>query len=189
MSAKNSSVSFCIAARSGSSNADRLSLSGAAIFRLRSCSHWPAKFSTSDWALGIVQHAAHLRVEVVPLTQRALPGVREQLVVGHAAPQEVRQPRGQLVIVQRADCPRDCWRLGIELDAKQEMGRDQHRLAGPGRSPCAKFSPSASASATSFSTRSTSAAVAGRRKARVMKRVDAPRGPAPSCLPACARGG
>ena len=50
--AKKSSDSFCIASRRGSSKAGNMVESGLTADRLRSWSHWPAKFSTSPWALG-----------------------------------------------------------------------------------------------------------------------------------------
>ena len=51
-----------------------------------------------------------------------------QLLVRHGAPQEIRQPRGQLVFVQRAD-------LGavgtiVQFGSEQELGRAQHGLHG-----------------------------------------------------------
>ena len=93
---------------------------------LRSCSHWPAKFSTSASDLRVLEHPPHLAVEVLCAT-RPCWARRSRLVVGHGAPQEIRQPRGQLVLVERADAARIV-RRWFELDAEQEVGRNQHRL-------------------------------------------------------------
>ena len=125
---KNSSVSFCIAARSDSSKAGNIAGSGVTVLRLRICSHWPAKFSTRARDFGILEHPPDLGLEHVGLTQLALAGVVEQLVVGHAAPEEVRQPRGQLPVVdgvRRASLGRL-----VDLDAEEEVRRREHRLQG-----------------------------------------------------------
>src|SRR5262249_986150 len=49
--------------------------------------------------LRVIEHPPHLRLQVGP--QLALLGEAEQLVVRHAAPEEVRQPARQLVLVDR----------------------------------------------------------------------------------------
>ena len=132
-----------------------------AVFRLRSCSHWPAKFSTRACAFGSASIRAHLAIEIVGFAQLAGAARREQLLVGHAAPEEVRQPRGQFVIVERADGLRVVARR-VELDAEQKVRRDQHGLHTQ-RDGVAEVLAFASASSTSFRTRSTSAALDGRR--------------------------
>ena len=66
--------------------------------RLRSYSHWPAKFVDERVGLRIGQHPPHLLLEHRRLVQLALRGEVEQLVVGNAAPEEERQPRRQLEI-------------------------------------------------------------------------------------------
>ena len=90
---------------------------------LRSCSHWPAKFSTNCVGPGVVEHPDDLPAEVRP--QRPLAGLAEQLVVGHAAPEEVREPAGQLELGQRAVLAR---LLG--LDQEQELRRGEDRRQG-----------------------------------------------------------
>ncbi len=54
---------------------------------------------------------------------------RVKLAVGQAAPQEVRQPRGQLIVVDLLDACANA-RAGVELDAKQEVRRYKGRLDG-----------------------------------------------------------
>ena len=71
----------------------------------------------------VVQHPDHLPAQVGP--QRPLASLAEQLVVGHAAPEEVREPAGQLELGQRAILPR---LLG--LDQEQELRGGQDRRQG-----------------------------------------------------------
>ena len=54
-----------------------------------------------------------------------LSGQPEQLVVGHAAPEEVRQSRRELVVAQLVGIAR---RRRILFDSEQEIGRDEHRF-------------------------------------------------------------
>ena len=78
--------------------------------------------------LRVREHPPHLGIEVASQLSPARQG--KQLVVGHAAPEEVRQPRGQFVLVDRVARPG----LGagrVQLDAEQEVGPDQHALRGP----------------------------------------------------------
>ncbi len=98
--AKNSSDSFCIASRSGSSKAGNMVESGLTADRLRSWSHWPAKFSTSAWALGSLSIRDTCLVSVSGVCKLVLGSQPEELVVGHGAPEEVRQPRGELEIIE-----------------------------------------------------------------------------------------
>ena len=77
--------------------------------------------------LRVGEHPAHLGVEVP--TQLSPSRQGEQLVVGHAAPEEVRQPRGQLVLADRvARSGLDPGR--VQLDAEQEVGPDEHPFEG-----------------------------------------------------------
>jgi len=61
-----------------------------------------------------------LGAEHFGIAQAMLGGECEQLVIGHAAPQEIREARGELEIVQ----------AGFGLDAEQELGRDQDGFDG-----------------------------------------------------------
>src|SRR5207249_1335314 len=67
--------------------------------------------------LGILQHAADLLLQHCLVVQLVLAGEREQLLVGHAAPQEVAEPRGQLVVRDRLEIGRaSCGeRAGVEV--------------------------------------------------------------------------
>ena len=75
--------------------------------------------------LGVVEHPPHLRFENTRLPQCAPVCRLQQRVVRHAAPQKIREPRRQLMIVQpvRARHSRR-----IAFDAEQEIGRHQHGL-------------------------------------------------------------
>ncbi len=75
----------------------------------------------------VFQHAPHLRLQHAAAAQRALAGQAEQLVVGHAAPEEVRQPAGQLEVVQVAHGARVVG-TAIRLNPEEEVRRDEHRL-------------------------------------------------------------
>ena len=54
----------------------------------------------------VAEHAPRLRDEHLRLVQVARGGVGQQLVVGHARPEEVAQPAGQGVVRQRLRPPR-----------------------------------------------------------------------------------
>ena len=102
--------------------------------RLRTWSHWPAKFSTSAVALRVAEHPPDLRVEVLPFAELSLPGKLEKLIVGHAAPEEVGEPRRQLEFRYRSSV-RGLDNLVFllnrsrsELNPKEKLRRDQHRL-------------------------------------------------------------
>ena len=78
----------------------------------------------------IVEHPRHLPVDLVRVVQPPLRGQRNQLLVGRAAPEEERQPRGQV------DVPDAVRRTGhgirgVVLDAEQELGRYQQGLERP----------------------------------------------------------
>ena len=86
----------------------------------------PLQGEVLDQRLGfrVLEHAPHLGVRDCP--QLVLLGQLGQFLVRHGAPQEVRQPRGELVFVQRPD-------LGavgtvVQFGAEQELGRAQHGL-------------------------------------------------------------
>ena len=66
---------------------------------------------------------------VAAYTGQTDPAEREQLVVGNAAPQEKREPRGQLEIADRVRRPgRHAGRLA--LDAEQELRADEQAAHG-----------------------------------------------------------
>src|SRR6266496_3395054 len=68
----------------------------------------------------VLQHPANLRFQDRLFVQLILPSLLEQLVVGHAAPQEVGKPAGQLKIIDGVN-GFFISRLRIELDAEQEV--------------------------------------------------------------------
>ena len=72
----------------------------------------------------IGQHALHLGLEHPRLPERAAGRDVEQLVVRDRAPQEERQPRGELQVADRVDAVRREIRR-IALDAEQELRRDE----------------------------------------------------------------
>ena len=65
-------------------------------------SHWPTKFSVKAAAFGSLSMRSTCRRKRVGLIEFALLGQGEQLLVGHRAPQEVRQPAGQGEVVELA---------------------------------------------------------------------------------------
>ena len=169
--AKKSSVSFCMAARSGSSKAGNWPLSGLTVLRLRSWSHWPAKFSTRARALGSRSIRRTCLLEDV-LGSWSLPssGELEELVVGHAAPEEVREPRGELEVVER-DRRMASW-LGLVRRGfrRPRLSSTRKRNWGETRAACtaswiprSKRSPFSRARSTNRSSLATSPPVTGRR--------------------------
>src|SRR5206468_3328889 len=75
----------------------------------------------------IGEHPSHLAVEDLRLPELALRRQVQKLVVGNAAPQKERQPRGQLDVADRIrDASRDVAR--IALDAEQEGWADEQTL-------------------------------------------------------------
>ena len=72
----------------------------------------------------VVEHSPHLMLQHRGIAQPRALGEIEELRVGNGAPQEERQPRRELEV---ADAMRRAAR-GIALDAKQELGRHEHRL-------------------------------------------------------------
>ena len=94
----------------------------------------PLRREVVDQRLGALvgQHAAHLLLEHRGVLEAPVHRGIEQLVVGNAAPQEERQPRRQLEIVDAigaglARCPRSLGGGGLALDAEQERRARQHR--------------------------------------------------------------
>ena len=69
----------------------------------------------------VVEHAPHLLAQRRGLVELVVDGEREQLVVGDAAPEEERQPRGELDVAQPVDLAgRDV--VGGALEAEHELG-------------------------------------------------------------------
>src|SRR5712692_7814985 len=66
-----------------------------------------------------------MRLQV--LAQGSAPGLREQFVVGQAAPQEIGESRGQRIFIDRMNGCR-IGRVRLQLAAKKKMRRNQHRL-------------------------------------------------------------
>ena len=114
MLSKNSSVSRRKPCRSVSSKSGKSTSDGVMAARLRSCSHWPAKFAVSASDRGSASIRRTCCVEHARLTQPAARREIEQLVVRDAAPQEERQPRRELEI---ADAIGRCraWRMPARL--------------------------------------------------------------------------
>ena len=89
---KNSSVSFCMAARSGSSKVGKLLAVGADRLEVADLQPLVGEVLDQRLGLGVAKHPPDLRLEVVPLAQLALGRELPELVVGHAAPEEIREP-------------------------------------------------------------------------------------------------
>ena len=133
--------------------------SGIVASMSRRPSHWPAKFSVKAAALGSLQHALDLLAERVRLAQLALLGEGEQFLVGHRAPQEVRQPAGQGEVVELA---------GL-LAQEQELRRDQHGLEADAHRLLERVTSASSLAFTRARNGLTSSSVTARRKARRAK--------------------
>jgi hypothetical protein len=73
----------------------------------------------------IGHHAPRLLRQHIRPSQLSLVREPRQLLIRHAGPQEVRQPRRQFVIADgmSAGC-----RLGVALQVEQKIGRDENRL-------------------------------------------------------------
>ena len=122
---KNSSVSVCSACRRLSSKSGNSCEFGCLVLRFRSCSHWPRKLSTSDCGPLIGQHPPHLTVERRRPVQRAAGRRVEQLVVRNAAPEEERQPRGEVEVGHAIGSARRESRR-IALGAEDELRAGEH---------------------------------------------------------------
>ena len=110
------------------------------------------------------------RLAQLPLVRRA-----HQLVVRHARPQEVRQPRRQLVLADRMRPARRRAAAPIALDAEQEVGRDQDRLERDRQAFVERVAASCARPRTARRDASISAGVTGRRNARRASDDDDPR--------------
>ena len=86
--------------------------SGFAVSMFRRCSHCPAKLATSASDRGSASMRLHLLLQHGGVLQSASLRKLEQLIVGNAAPQEERQPRGQLEIADRVGLARRRARAG-----------------------------------------------------------------------------
>ena len=67
----------------------------------RRASHWPTKFFVNADGLRIGEHPLDLLVQHVGLAEPMLFGERQQLLVGHRAPEEIGEPVGQGEVVER----------------------------------------------------------------------------------------
>src|SRR5439155_4148261 len=76
--------------------------------------------------LPVLQHPPNLLAQRFRLVQLPFRRHAQQLLVGHAGPQEIRQPRCDLV---RSDQPRLGRRVGL-LHSKQKMRRDEYAPQG-----------------------------------------------------------
>ena len=97
--------------------------------RFRRCSHWSGEVGHQALRARVGQHAKDLPFEHLGLAQLATLGQVEQLVVGDAAPEKERQPRGELDIRDsvgglRRDAGRVC------LDPEEELRVDQDGAQG-----------------------------------------------------------
>ena len=101
--------------------------------------------------------------KVVSATERRPGRQLEELLVGHATPQEVREPRGEIEVVLRQRCVRRVFGL-LQLDTEEKVGRRQAPPGVPRRIADSSLSPSVSAESTIPSSRISSSCVAGRRK-------------------------
>ena len=94
--------------------------SGCLLRRLRRCSHWPAKLSTSACAFGSASMRRTCCSSTAGFCSLPCAASAEQLVVGNAAPEEERQPRRQLEIAEAiGGARRHAGR--VALDAEQEL--------------------------------------------------------------------
>ena len=73
--------------------------------------------------LWIAEHPAHLLGEISITAKRSSESVSVKLVVGQAAPQEVRKSRGELEVAHWV--PNTRFSIGVELDPEEEVRRDQ----------------------------------------------------------------
>ena len=68
--------------------------------RRSSSSHCSANCSMNDQALAVLDHAANLRGQLGRVVQLPLVGEPQERLVGHRAPEEVREPGRQFMIGQ-----------------------------------------------------------------------------------------
>ncbi len=92
---------------------------------MRKYSHWPAKLLTRASALGSGEHALNFCGQYGPVPQPALLRDAQQVIVRNAAPEEERQPRGELDIADAMD--RTCGDTGgIPFSAEHELRARQY---------------------------------------------------------------
>ena len=127
MLSNNSSVSRRNDCRRLSSKSGNRSELGCTLRRLRSCSHWPAKLSTSACDFGSASMRRTCAVQHRRILQLALARQPEQLVIGNAAPQEERQPRSQFEVAD-AIAAAGGTSGRIALDAEQKLRAGQNPL-------------------------------------------------------------
>ena len=150
IAAKNSSVSLLHRRAQRLVEVGKHALVGRGDFQVAQLQPLAGEVLDQRLRLGVGQHPLDLPLEVVALAQRAAPGQREQLVVGHAAPQEVRQPRGQLVVVERANGLRIAGRRAGSSSTRNRKCGETSIACTASAIALEKSSPSASASATSL---------------------------------------
>ncbi len=132
---KNSSLSRIIASRRPSSNVGNSFGSGDDEVQLPQRQPLVGEVVQERRRLRVLEHPPDLGRQILPQLPLCRQG--EQLVVGHAVPEEVREPAGQLVLVDRVGrAGRQVRR--VELDAEEEVRRDQHAVQ---RRPDAQFEP------------------------------------------------
>ena len=102
---------------------------------------------------------------------RSCPGRRQppQACVGHAGPEEIRQARGQLVIVD--EHRRAVARRALAPSSRNRKSGETRMPCSASAIPCSNDSPSRRAALTSAAYRATSAGVTGRRNARRVRLV------------------
>ena len=74
----------------------------------------------------VAEHPAHLFLQHPGLVKVATFRSGEQFVIGNAAPEKEREPRGQRQITEAIRCSR-CDTDGIAFDAEKEFRADEHR--------------------------------------------------------------
>ncbi len=114
-SSKNSSVSLTIETLSTSSNSGYRIWLGTREVDVAQAEPLADEVLGEGRRLGVVEHPLDLRAKRLRLAQLALFGEGEQFLVGHRAPQEIRQPAGQGEVVELA---------GLLLE-EQELRRHQ----------------------------------------------------------------
>ena len=76
--------------------------------------------------LGVGEHAANLGAEDRFVVELCLVGELGELGVGHRVPEEVGEPRGELVVAEGVDP----FGFGFGFDEEEEVGRDEDGLEG-----------------------------------------------------------
>ncbi len=146
-----------IASSSSSSTVGKRSGSGLVRPRLRSCSHCAAQLSTRLYAFGSASIRRTCASSTGGRAQRPGLGQLHQLRIGHARPQEIREPRRQLDVADRAG-----WRSDRASIRNRKFG-DARIACSASRMPSWNVSPSRCASVTRPASPSISSSVTGRR--------------------------